>query len=138
VRLYAWIVKQLAAKDDKDVVSRGIATVLLLTSALMAFIGVALLMWYQGSLSARSWVFYPALYLGVFDFVVCIFCFFGGVASLKGRFFPLTLTSVVLLLVSGIAAFIAGSWFYGVLFGLIPLVVSIAVLAVLVKLKMKK
>lgn len=130
--------ERLVAEDENIVVSRGVAAVLLLTSAVMAFIGLTLLMFYNASLSPRSRVFYPALYLGVFDFVVCILCFAGGVASLKRRFFPLTLASVVLLLVSGIAAFIAGSWFYGALFGLIPIVVSVAVLAVLVKLKMKK
>jgi hypothetical protein len=130
-------VKQLAAEDETIVVSRGVAAVLLLTSALMAFAGLALLMFYNASLNPRSWVFHPALYLGVFDFVVCILCFFGGVASLKRRFFPLTVASTVLLLVSGIAAFIV-EWFFGVLFGLIPIVVSVAALAALVKLKMKK
>ena len=113
--------ERLAAEAEKLVVSRGVAAVLLLTSALMAFTGLTLLMFYQASLSPRSRVFYPALYLGVFDFVVCILCFAGGVASLKRRFLPLTVASAVLLLVSGIAAFIAGSWFYGVLFGLIPI-----------------
>jgi hypothetical protein len=132
------VVVRLAAEDEKSVVSKGVASVLLLSSAVMAIAGLALLMFYYGSLSPRSWVFYPALYLAVFDFVVCALCFVGGVASLKRRLFPLTATSVVLLLVSGIAAFIAGSWFFGLLFGVLPIVVSITSLAALVKLKTKK
>ena len=127
----------LAVEDEKIVVSKGVAVVLFLTSAVMAVIGMALMMWYNASLSPRSTVFYPALYVAVFDFLVCPLCFAGGVASLKRRLFPLTVASAVLLLASGIAAFIAGSWFFGFLFGLLPIVVSIATLAALVKLKTK-
>jgi hypothetical protein len=57
---------------------------------------------------------------------------------LKRRFFPLTLASAVFLLASGIAAFIALGWVYGLLFGLLPIVVSIAVLASLVSVKARK
>jgi len=89
-------------------------------------------MWYNGSLSPCSTVFYPALYPAIFDF------FAGGVAALKRRFFPLMLASVFLLFASGIATFIAGSWLFGLLFGLLPIVVSVAVLASLVALKAKK
>jgi hypothetical protein len=132
------VVERLAAENEKIVVSKGVAAVLLLTSAVMAFTGIALMMFYKSSLSPRSWVFYPALYLGAFDFLVCPLCFAGGVASLKRRLFPLTAASAVLLLVSGITAFIIGSWLFGLIFGLLPITVSIAVLASLVALKRKK
>jgi peptidoglycan/LPS O-acetylase OafA/YrhL len=131
-------VERLAAETENTVVSRGVAVVLLLSSAVIAFIGMALMMWYNGSLSPRSTVFYPALYLPVFDFSVCALCFVGGVAALKRRFFPLTLAIFFLLLASGIATFIAGSWLFGLLFGLLSIVVSVAVLASLVALKAKK
>ena len=120
------------------VVSKGVATVLLLTSAVMAIIGMALLMWYNGSLSPRSTVFYPALYQAVFDFLVCSLCFAGGVASLKRRLFPLTAAIVFLLLASGITAFITGGWLFGLLFGAVQIVVSVIVLVSLVALKAKK
>jgi hypothetical protein len=99
----------VGCRERKGCCFKGVAAVLLLSSAVMAFIGMALIMWYNVSLSPRSTVFYPALYLAVFDFFVCALCFVGGVAALKRRFFPLTLASVFLLLASGIATFIAGS-----------------------------
>ena len=132
---------RLSVEDEKIVVSRGVALVLLLSSAITGIMGMALLALYNMSLTSyRLGVLYPALYIGVLDFFVCAICFVGGVASLKRRFFPLTLTSVFLLLASGVATFIAwhSYWFNGVLFGAPQIVVSIAILASLAALKEKK
>jgi len=81
-------VERLAAENEKTVVSRGVAVVLLLSSAVMAFIGMALMMWYNGSLSPRSTVFYPALYLAVFDFFCVRTVLCGRPSGAEEKVFP--------------------------------------------------
>ena len=131
--------ERLSVEDESIVVSRSVAVVLLLSSAVTGIMGMALLTLYNTSLvSSRAWVLYPAFYVGVLDFFVCALCFVGGVASLKRRLFPLTMTSVFLLLASGITAFITGGWLFGLLFGAVQIVVSGIVLVSLVALKEKK
>ena len=131
--------EKLAAKEERIVVSKGVATVLLLTSAVIGIMGLGLLASYEASVSYyHAAAFYPALYVGALNISACALCFGAGVASLKRRFFPLTVASAVFLLASGIAAFIALGWVYGLLFGALQIGVSIAVLDSLVSVKARK
>ena len=126
----------MAAEDEKIVVSKGVAAILLLTSAVTGIMGLGLLTIYEASVSYyHPSAVYAALYVGALNFCVCAVCFAAGVASLKRRLFPLTAASPILLLASGIAAFIALGWLYGLLFGALQIIVSIFVLAALVRLK---
>ena len=87
-------------------------------------------------------VFYPALYIGILNLCACAFSVVGGIALSKRRYFPLTLTSIFLLLASGIAAPIAWGlygyiWFNGLLLGAFQIVVSLIVLVSLVVRRVK-
>lgn len=76
---------------ERIAISRGVAVILLLSSVVTVFLGMALLLMYEGSVADyHAWVFYPALYVGVLDLFACALCFVGGVALSKRRFFPLT------------------------------------------------
>lgn len=133
--------ERLFVEDKKTVVTRRVAVVLLFSSAITGMMGMALLTLYNMSATSySSGILYPALYVGVLDFIVCALCFAGGAAALKRRLFPLTVASVFLLLASGVAAFIAWNsyWFNGVIFGAPQIVVSIAMLTSLATLKAKK
>jgi uncharacterized membrane protein len=116
-----------------------VAKVLLfLSSAVTGFLGAGLLQMYGASVAYyHVSIFYPALYVGVLNLSACALCVVGGLALSKRRFFPLTLTGVLLLLASGIGAPVAWSlggyvWLNGLLLGAFQIVVSLIVLVSLV------
>jgi uncharacterized membrane protein len=137
-------VERLTLESERIAVSRGVAVILLLSSFVTGFLGMALLLMYEGSVTYYHVpVSYPALYVGVFNLSACAVCVVGGVALLKRSFFPLTLAAVFLLLVSGIAAPIAWSldgyiWLNGLFLGAFQIVVSLIALVFLVARKAKK
>ena len=133
----------MSVEDQRIIVSRGLTLVLLLSSAAIGILGIALILLFNVSLESHGPIFYSALNVAIADFFACALCFTGGLALLKKRFFPLTLASIIFLLGSGIATPIAWildghPWLNGLLFGTFQIVVSIIALAFLVKLKTKK
>ena len=123
---------------------RGVAVILLLSSLVTGFLGMALLLMYEGSVAYYHVpTFYPALYVSVFNLSASALCVVGGLALLKKRFFPLTLAAIFLLLASGIAAPIAWSldgyiWLNGLFLGAFQIGVSVIALVFLVARKAKK
>jgi uncharacterized membrane protein len=123
--------------------SRGVAVILLLSSLITCFLGLALLLMYEGSVAYYHVpTFHPALYVSAFNLSASALCVVGGVALLKRRFFPLTLAAIFLLLASGIAAPIAWSldgyiWLNGLFLGVFQIGVSITALIFLAARKAK-